>query len=322
MHGVSLRPASASDLPAICALVNRSESHDGVPRLLTLEELADELDGVHIRFDDDVRVAEADGDVVGHVFARYLPSDVREERCYLIGTVDPAARGRGIGSALLTWGIERATALLRSSGRDLPCYVRVDAQDYIESAHRLFARQGFLRVRVSEELLRPLDELPAVPTIDGVRIVAWPDEGAGRDEDIRNAKNVAFADHWGSTPTSPHDWAQLVRGIGARPDLSFVALDDDDRVVAYCVNHRYEADDAVVGRRDGWIGSLGTRREWRGRGVASALIAVSLHAFAAAGLTHASIGVDSESLTGAARLYRSLGFELQQRSITHQIQVA
>ena len=277
---------------------------------------------MHIRFDDDVRVAEADGDVVGHVFARYLPSDVREERCYLIGTVDPAARGRGIGSALLTWGIERATGLLRSSGRDLPCYVRVDAQDYIESAHRLFARQGFLRVRVSEELLRPLDELPAVPTIDGVRIVAWPDEGAGRDEEIRTAKNVAFADHWGSTPTSPHDWAQLVRGFGARPDLSFVALDADGSVVAHCVNHRYEAEDAVVGRRDGWISSLGTRREWRGRGVASALIAASLHAFAAAGLTHASIGVDSESLTGAARLYRSLGFEPQQRSITHQIQVA
>ena len=111
MERVSLRPATAADLPSICALVNRSESHDGVPRLLTLEELADELDGVHIRFDDDVRVAEVDGDVVGHLFARYLPSDVREERCYLIGTVDPAARGRGIGSALLTWGIQRATAL-------------------------------------------------------------------------------------------------------------------------------------------------------------------------------------------------------------------
>ena len=51
------------------------------------------------------------------------------------------------------------------------------------------------------------------------------------------------------------------------------------------------------------------------------MIAHSLHAFAAADLTHASIGVDSENPTGAARLYRSLGFERAQRSITHQLVV-
>ena len=322
MDGVSLRPASATDLPAICALVNRSEAHDGVPRLLTLDELTEELDGVHIRFDDDVRVAEADGELVGHIFARYLPSEVREERCYLRGTVDPTFRGRGVGRALVMWGVDRATRLLRSSGRDLPQFIRVDAYDFVDSAHRLFARQGFAPVRVFEELLRSIDELLEVPTIDGVRIIAWPDESAGRDDEIRVQKNLAFADHWGSTPTQPHDWAHQVRGAGARPDLSLVALDDDDRVVAHCLNHRYEADDAVVGRSDGWIGSLGTSPGWRGRGLGSALIAASLRAFAGAGLTHASIGVDSDSLTGAARLYRNLGFELRQRAITHQIEVS
>ena len=40
--------------------------------------------------------------------------------------------------------------------------------------------------------------------------------------------------------------------------------------------------------------------------------------FVAAGLSHASIGVDGDSPTGAARLYRSLGFEPRQRSITHE----
>ena len=60
---------------------------------------------------------------------------------------------------------------------------------------------------------------------------------------------------------------------------------------------------------------------WRGRGVASTLIAASLHAFAAEGLTHASIGVDSENQSGAARLYRALGFEPVRRTVTHQVQV-
>ena len=53
--------------------------------------------------------------------------------------------------------------------------------------------------------------------------------------------------------------------------------------------------------------------------MASALIAHALHAFAADGLTHAMIGVDSENPTGAARLYRSLGFRPESRRINHQI---
>jgi hypothetical protein len=38
-------------------------------------------------------------------------------------------------------------------------------------------------------------------------------------------------------------------------------------------------------------------------------------------LTHASLGVDSDSPTGAAKLYRGLGFELSQRLITRQITI-
>lgn len=100
----------------------------------------------------------------------------------------------------------------------------------------------------------------------------------------------------------------MVRGFGSYAEQSFIALDDNDRVVAYSLNHRTPADDEFIGRRDGWIDNLGTLPEWRGRGIASALIVRSLHAFDAAGLTHASIGVDGDSLTGAVRLYKSLGF--------------
>ncbi len=134
--------------------------------------------------------------------------------------------------------------------------------------------------------------------------------------------DAAFADHWGSTPITPDRWHQEVRGFGARLDLSFVAVDDaTGDIVSYCLNKRFEADDAVNGRKDGWIDQLGTLAQWRGRGLASQLIVASLHAFAADGLTHASIGVDSESPTGAARLYRRLGFEPVQRAIDYEIVV-
>ena len=91
--------------------------------------------------------------------------------------------------------------------------------------------------------------------------------------------------------------------------------------MAICLNHAYPEDDELTGRREAWIESLGTVRDWRRRGVASALIAASLATFAADGFTHALLGVDSDNPTGAAHLYRALGFERQRRSITHQIEI-
>ncbi len=316
MTSIHLRPMTADDFEQVHAVQLVANAHDRVPVVATLEELREELDDAHVRLGDDVRLATVDGHLVGYGYTYHLPSEVKLERCYVFGDVLPEWRGRGVGRALMEWGIGRATEQLRSTGRDLPCVIRVDGLDTIESRHRLFDRMGFTSVRWFEELLRPLTDLPARRTVPGVRLVPWPDD---RDEEIRQVKNRAFDDHWGATPTSEHHWEQMVHGFGARLDLSYIALDDDDRVIAHCLCKRYPDDDELLGRRDGWIDNLGCLPEWRGRGIASALLVESLHAFAGAGLTHASIGVDADSPTGANRLYRSLGFVPHRRSITHEI---
>lgn len=318
MSPPELRPLTFDDLPDVAALHQRSQRADGIPQVLLLEELEEELDDEHVVLLTDTRAALLDGRLVGYAYTYHLPSEVREERCYVFGTVDPEARRQGVGTALMRWGLERGAEQLRSSGRDLPRYLRTDHKDDLVGAQALFAHVGMRPVRYMEELLRPLTDLPPLPTLHGVTIVPWPDD---RDEEIRTEKNLAFADHWGSTPTSAHHWHQMLHGFGSRRDLSFIAVDDAGAVVAHCLNKRFEADDELLGRRDAWIDSLGTLAEWRGRGVASALIAHSLHAFLAAGCTHASIGVDSESPTGAARLYRGLGFEPVLRTITHELTV-
>jgi ribosomal protein S18 acetylase RimI-like enzyme len=286
---------------------------------MQLDEMEEELDDEHVSLANDVRLALVDGELAGYAYTFHLPSELREERCYVFGEVDPAFRRRGVGTSLMRWGIERAEQQLRSSGRSLPRYIRADSYDFIDGAHRLFAHVGMRVVRYTDELLRPLTDLPPLTQPNGARVIPWPE---GRDEEIRVAKNEAFADHWGSTPTAASHWEQMVHGYGSRPDLSFIAVDADDRVIGHCLDKRFPSDDELLGRRAAWIDNLGTLREWRGKGVASALIAHALHAFAAADCTHASIAVDSENPTGAAQLYRRLGFLPEHRTITHEIELA
>ena len=318
MSQIHLRPIEEADFDAVLALRRRSQSFDQLPEIMTMEELRVELDGAQTDLATDTRLASIDSDVAGYVQTFYLPSEVRLERCYLFGQVDPEHRGKGVGRTLLRWAMERAGEQLRSSGSALPKYLRVDQYDFVESAHRLFARMGFAPVRYYVQLLRPLTDLPSLPHLDGIRIAPWP---VDRSEEIRQVKNSAFTDHWGSTPTSPALWEQMTAAESTRLEWSFVALNYQDQIVGYALNERYVADDELLGRQDAWIGSLGTLSDYRHRGIASGLIARSLTAFAEAGLTHASIGVDSASPTGASRLYRSLGFEPKTRTITHEIQL-
>lgn len=317
MREVHYRMGEPTDLPALCALLNAGNRADGIPEVVSEQELAESISDFG-DISSDIRLAVVGDELVGGVRTLYIPSDELWERCYLFGVVLPAYRGQGIGRELMRWAIDRGTEQLRSSQNDLPKYLRVDAENGDDARYRFFERLGFREVRQFQELLRPLTDLPPPHEVSGVRIVAWPDD---RDDEILTVKNIAFADHWGSTPMPSHHWNTMVRGFGNLVEHSFIALDENDRVVGYSLNHRYSADDEITGRRVAWIDNLGTLPEWRGRGVATALITRSLHAFANAGMTHASLGVDKDSLTGATRLYKALGFKPSRGHATLEIAV-
>lgn len=319
MDEVELRPAGASDVPAVASLVRGAEAHDRVPRVLDDEELVQDLAAPHLDLDADTRVAIRNGDLAGWAYVWHPPAQHRLDRAELYGEVAPEHRGRGVGRALLSWSVDRARARLTARRHDLPRFIRVNAYDWLHDRHRLYARLGFETVRWHEELLRPLHDLPPLTVPDGVVLQPWPDD---RDDELRVLRNAAFADAWGSTVVEPDLWYGFTRGHGARPDLSVIAVEDGTgEVIGLCVNQAYPEDEAVTGRRDAWIANIGTVRAARGRGVASAMIAWSLAAFADAGFSHAMLDVDTDNPTGAARLYRNLGFEPHHRSITYEIEV-
>lgn len=318
MGAIQYRPFDVDDMAAVCELLNLANAADGEQMVMQVEELVEDIGPPAVEVASDTLAAMLDDKIVGVAWTYYLPSAEREERCYVFGTVHPHHRASGIGHHLMSWGTAHASTLLRSSGSELPKYVRAEALEQSHTALDLFSNVGLAPIRYFETLVRALGDLTPVADVDGITIVPWP---SARSTEILVTKNTAFASHWGSTPTSAVIWSHKTEGFGARADWSFVAVDSGDNIVGLCLTHRYEADDEILGRRVGWIDTLGTLAEWRRRGVAAALINTALRRYRDLGLTHAALVVDNASPTGANRLYASLGFEQFKRTVTYQAQV-
>ena len=57
----------------------------------------------------------------------------------------------------------------------------------------------------------------------------------------------------------------------------------------------------------GWIGTLGVRPAWRRRGLGEALLRAAFAELFARGRRRVGLGVDTENVTGALRLYERVG---------------
>lgn len=309
-----MRAVAPADLDAVHALQRRIEAADAIPYVTPREQFADWLTDPFLDLARDTRLVEAGGTVVGWARIWNRNEREREARAYLFGGVDPAHRRQGIGGMLLEWQIARAAEQIAAAPPGLPRFVRAPAYSHEADRLALFARHGLVPARYNDELLRDLADVPPRPATPGITIVPWDD---ALSEAARVAQNEAFEDHWGSTARDPAAWAHELASHGTRLDLSFLAL-DGAQVVGVCRNGQFPGDEALTGRRDGWIMNLSTVRSHRKKGIASALIVASLEAFRAAGFTHAALGVDSENPTGAYGLYEQLGFRPTHRVVICQ----
>jgi mycothiol synthase len=245
-----------------------------------------------------------------------VPRDA--DQINFVGGVHPDWRRQGLGGRLLDWALDRAGERHRDRHPDLAGELHAHSGDANTGLHAMLEGAGFAQVRYFVEMSLTLTGRPdagaAVP--DGLMLTAFEDR---YDEATRLAHNEAFLDHWGSTPREPDAWrARTTASKSFRPGQSHLLLDGED-VASYVLSYEYDADTAITGRRDLYIGQVGTRRPYRGRGAANALLASTLAAAEAAGFETASLGVDAANPTGALGLYERLGFTVARRSTTYSL---
>jgi ribosomal protein S18 acetylase RimI-like enzyme len=179
-----------------------------------------------------------------------------------------------------------------------------------ESALRLYRRFGMTPQRYWFDMAAPTHPAPEAPLPEGLTVRPYSPD---LEKDLYAAHMEAFDDHWGYQKREFPEWvAMTVRTEGFLPELSRIAFDEGE-IAGYVLAYR----DAV----QGWfyIGQVGTRRPWRRRGLAAALLADVLGAAGAAGFTKALLGVDASSPTGAVGVYERVGFEIDARAVTYAV---
>jgi ribosomal protein S18 acetylase RimI-like enzyme len=243
--------------------------------------------------------------LVGYATVIAPPSFRDALAVYLEGRVRPDVRDRGIGRALLAWQLDRGRVLHAERHPEAPGALTVDVPDGMPALEGLARRAGLTADRWYREMRRPLSDLPATRQLPGLDVVPFSWD---RDDEVRRAHNASFTRHHGSSEHSPEAWTSLFTGRrGFRPDLSRLAV-ADGAVVGYVLAYVSEADTAARGSREVDLGQIGVLPAARGRGVATGLIVEVLHAAAQQDCRTAGLGVDTENVTGALRLYEGLGF--------------
>jgi ribosomal protein S18 acetylase RimI-like enzyme len=317
--GVAIRRwRDESDYDAMVRVFRTARPVDGTDWEITTATLAADVNGIGLKADDCILVAEMDGEVVG--WTRMFDYGLSRDDGRLLthsGYVDPTYRRRGIGRALLAG----AQAELRRivAAQPSPAGTIASLQSWVYatnvSAIALLDGDGYVPWRYMIEMTRPLDDVPSIELPAG--LTSRP----VRPEDRRHivlALNDAMQDH----PGWP-DWSEgqlmgmIDHPIRGQIDIWQVAWNGDD-VVGGVLGFIDADENAALGRNRGYTEGIFTLRDWRGRGVASALIGQNLRLLQARGLTEAALTVDTENPTGALGLYERHGFREGTRMVIYR----
>lgn len=297
----------AQDLPAMLGPYTAAHEADGVEEVTTLEQLKlNYATLVNCDPSRDIVLAEVDGVVVA--YARVLWTDLVEGgRSYEnFGFVHPDWRRQGIGAALHRHNEARLREIAAEHIGVTPKWLASEGIDADAGNVALLLASGYAPVRFFYDMVAPsLVGVVPSPMPDGIEL-----RRTTRDQyrTIWLAAAEAFRDHWGETEWADEDWDRFdADPDNADPRLWRIGW-DGDQVAGVVVTTVPVEENERHGRRRVYVAQVAVRRPWRRRGLARSLLSSSLAAAREAGFTSASLGVDTDSPTGAHTLYTSLGF--------------
>jgi mycothiol synthase len=313
--GIDLRPVDKSHVPALARLHREAEAVDDAGEHYNEADLEEELANPDLELGKDV-VGAFDGDELVGYFSVLVRKSDEDRRAYAFGVTHPERRGEGIGTLLADGMMARAAEIQQSYGGPLRVMLSGVATNTDQAA--LAADMGLAADRWSFSMRTMLADVPAAPAFpDGYAVRLYAPDDAAR---WLAAHNLAFRDHPNFAAWDESEWQQWVVGSrNFRPALSFFVTPSDDlsTIAAYVQTNEFDAYTEITGRREAYVGKVGTLPGHRGRGLASTLLRHCLVAYRDAGFDEAALDVDSLNPTGALGIYERAGFAVERKYVTY-----
>ncbi|MDQ3553490.1 MAG: GNAT family N-acetyltransferase [Chloroflexota bacterium] len=296
------------DLPEMVRVANACHDADGVDEVVTVEGMT--VDYANLTNSDpyrDVLLAEVDGRLVAYARVEWEDENNGGRTYTSFGFVDPTWRRRGLGRAMLLENERRLRQIAADHLHDKPRWLGSFGADRDESNTRLLLSEGYVVVRHFYDMVRPsLDDIEDFALPEGLEVRPVSREGFRA---VFDADGEAFRDHWGGIDASEAAFRRWIGSPTFDPSLYIVAW-DGDQIAGGVLNIIDPVENAERGHQRGLLDSVFTRRPWRRRGLARALIGRSFHLLRERGMTSAALGVDAANPNEALALYRSSGFNV------------
>ena len=235
------------------------------------------------------------------------------------GCVHPDYEGKGLGTALMNWAVDRAKQAIPRCPDDARVAARLSRRGEHTAADALFKSFGFEVTRqwwtmiIRRQANPPVPQAPVGITI---RPMHYPDELV----QVVRVEDGSFRDHYGYVEHPIEEvlaqWQQWIENDTAfDPALWFVAVDDASQELAgFCIcRHTINnlPDRALVN-------ALGVLPEYRKRGLGMALLQTGFNALWERDKQEVILGVDATSLTGATGLYQKAGMSIHRTDFTYE----
>jgi ribosomal protein S18 acetylase RimI-like enzyme len=308
-EGFSLRPARDEDAERGAELVNEeAHAHLGTP-IWSTEQVLRHWSNPTVDRERDVAVVETpDGEICAWLSLVSGPPHVE---VFALGVVGPAWHGRGLGAAILSECERRARRFLELAPPGDRIVIHAGALADEPAVEVLLTEAGYVEIRRFQLMRIDFAGAPPAPSVPtGILI-----EQLDPERDVAaafEAHREAFVDHWGELEETFDEFRHwLVETPQFERELSLLARDGP--VVA---GYLFGWPEAEEDPSRGYVAALGTRRAYRGRGIAEALLRHVFGTLFDRGQRGCDLHVDSDSPTGATRLYERVGMTAYPRFAT------
>ncbi len=250
-------------------------------------------------------VTGPDDEVAGYVFVESHPPHTE---VFSVGAVALRHHGRGVGAAIVEEAERRARRFVPLAPPGERVVIHNGALAEEPRVAGLLTAHGYFEARRFAQMSIEFAEPPAPPAaIPGIEIRPF---ARGDEAIVYDCLTEAFADHWGGNWPTEEAWLQrhIEASTEFHPELWQLAWHGADLAGVLIAGPDADGDPT-----QGHVSNIGVRRAFRRRGIGEALLRTSFVQFDRRGCRGVVLEVDTESITGATRLYKRLGMTAEPR---------